>query len=172
NPRNASFYRRARRARREFLVFFSPRSPRSRRSTRLLALPRFVDRARSAADRRSNERALLAAEDRADAGAGASGAADHESGFLPVAARLLPHPRRRRRSALGIGLVRRHRTRLVGYRGSHGTVTVRRDGVQAFGDGGAGHFPNRRALARFAPNLQHRRRGRIRLVWQIDALVR
>jgi hypothetical protein len=44
-----------------------------------------VDRARAAADGRADERALLAADERADAGTRAARAADHDRALLPRA---------------------------------------------------------------------------------------
>src|SRR6266516_5935977 len=52
----------------------------------ILLLLDFVERSGAAAQGRSDKRALLAAEDRAEAGAGRGRSADDHGGFLPVAA--------------------------------------------------------------------------------------
>src|SRR6185503_6594780 len=62
--------------------------PVPRKARPLLLLERLEERCRAAADGRADERALLAAGDRADAGTGASRPADDERGFLPVPLRL------------------------------------------------------------------------------------
>src|SRR5688500_7124130 len=84
-----------------------------------LALRRFVNRRRAAANGRADERALLAADQAADARAGARAAADDHRGLAPRAVRLTPHrfARLRRHPAHRRGVYRsdhRARDHLVG----------------------------------------------------------